>query len=161
MEDQTTIGEARDADELVALLRARKAALQISDVTIDELAGFQQGYVGKLLGVGRIKTLGAMSLSALLGVLALKLVVVVDEEQEARMKRRWLRRDKRYVVVREVKISPSLVKRAAPAARAMTARMGGKARWKGKPASERAAHIAKMNLAKLEAHRKRLASKSQ
>lgn len=83
------IGEATCSDSLVAILRRRRAELQLSDVLVDELAGLAAGHAGKLLGPAPVRRLGAMSLSALLGVLAVKLVVVVDAEQAARIGRRW------------------------------------------------------------------------
>ncbi len=91
------IGEATDHDELLAVLRKRKAALQLSDAIVDELAGMAAGHTGKLLGPAPVKTLGAVSLSALLSVLALRLIIVEDTEQAARIGRRWQRRTERAV----------------------------------------------------------------
>jgi hypothetical protein len=87
------IGEAHDYDSLVAILRLRKNALRLSDAVTDDIAGLTAGHTGNLLGPSRVKTLGAMSLSALLGALALRLVVVEDVEQAARVRDRWGRRD--------------------------------------------------------------------
>jgi hypothetical protein len=47
------------------------------------LAGIASGHANKVLGPVPVKALGRITLSALLGVLALKLVVVVDEQQAA------------------------------------------------------------------------------
>lgn len=83
------IGEATNHDELIAVLRSRKAALELTDALLDHLTGLPDGYCNKLLGPAPVKALGGLSLSSLLGALALKLVVIVDEQQIAHIGKRW------------------------------------------------------------------------
>jgi hypothetical protein len=128
------IGEATDHDSLVALLRQRKAALQLSDQLVDELGGLAQGHTGKLLGAAPVKTLGAVSLSALLAVFGLKLVVVVDEMQTARIGHRWQRK----AVTRDHPASYTIAA-ARPLVLARAARKAALARWKGTTPEDRAA----------------------
>ncbi|WGR91851.1 hypothetical protein MTX26_15935 [Bradyrhizobium sp. ISRA443] len=78
--------------ELVQLLRERRNELDITHETIDDISGLQSGYTGKLLSPVPIKQLGAVSLGAMLGALALKIVrieLVEDPEQADRMRPRW------------------------------------------------------------------------
>ena len=97
MLDGDIIGEAHDHDSLVAVLRQRKDQLHLSDLMLDDLAGFTQGHAGKLLGPARTKTLGRVSLSAMLGALGLRLLVVVDSETAQRVAGRWKPRRERHV----------------------------------------------------------------
>jgi hypothetical protein len=55
-------------------IRRRKGALQLSDTVVDALAGLTDGHIQKLLGVVPVRTLGSITLSALLGALGVKLV---------------------------------------------------------------------------------------
>jgi hypothetical protein len=86
-------------DSLIKVLRRRKRALQLSDALTDELAGLGAGHTGKLLGPMQVKSLGKIGLSALLGALALRLVVVEDIEQAELMRRRWTPRAERHVTM--------------------------------------------------------------
>jgi hypothetical protein len=93
------IGEAHDHDGLIKVLRRRKKALQLSDAVTDELAGLCAGHTGKLLGPSQVKSLGKISLSALLGALALRLVVIEDVEQAEIMRGRWTPRAEQHVTI--------------------------------------------------------------
>ena len=77
-DEPSTIGEvvavARTYDDLVEACRVRRKELQLAQITVDDIAGLQTGYTGKL-ECGD-KRMGAMSLSCLLGALGLELVVV-------------------------------------------------------------------------------------
>ena len=44
------IGLVRDYDDIVAIARARRAQLDISYETLDDVAGVQSGYSAKVLG---------------------------------------------------------------------------------------------------------------
>jgi hypothetical protein len=72
-------------DGLVAIFRARCDALGITGETVDHVGGLASGHTTKLLTAGHMKKFGPVSLNAILGVLALKLTVSVDEEQLARI----------------------------------------------------------------------------
>jgi hypothetical protein len=75
---------------LLQALLARKDELDVSYETLDHVAGLPVRYSAKVLGA-RQRTLGPTSLGALLGALALKLAIVSDEEQLARIKHRLTR----------------------------------------------------------------------
>lgn len=68
------IGVARSYEDIVAACRSRRQELGLPQLVVDEIAGLQSGYVGKI-ECGD-KRLGAMSLPCLLGALGLELVVV-------------------------------------------------------------------------------------
>ena len=78
--------------ELVACLRARADTLDVSNLTLDEVAGLQEGYTGKVLAISPSRALGRMSLGALLGALGLKLAVLEDREALARVRPRLVKR---------------------------------------------------------------------
>jgi len=92
MGEPGSLAVVRSYDELVAALSARRDELQITFLTLDDLSGIQVGYSAKLLSPGRVKKLGCMSLTSLLGALALKLIVVEDPEQLAKVRSRLTRR---------------------------------------------------------------------
>ncbi len=144
MLNDQVIGEAIDHDELVAVLRQRKADLQLSDAMVDELAGLASGHTGKLLGPAPVKTLGHVSLSALLSVLALRLVVVEDPEQAARIGKRWQRKAAHMAHPASYSLA-----QARPIVLARGARKAAKARWKGISADERKAVSARLHAAKV------------
>lgn len=64
----------RSYEDLVAVLRARRVELGLRQLELDEIAGLQGGYTGKI-ECGS-KGFGPMSLTALLGALGLELVAV-------------------------------------------------------------------------------------
>jgi hypothetical protein len=74
------LAEATTYDGLIAAFRNRAAELQVAGETIDEVAGLPARYSAKLLGPNQIRRIGAISLGPLLGALALKLVIVEDED---------------------------------------------------------------------------------
>jgi hypothetical protein len=81
--------EIVDYRSLIAVCRLRADQLQVSRLTLDELAGLPSGYVGKLLALKSRKHIGVESLGALLGALGLKLIAVpIDARQRARMAKR-------------------------------------------------------------------------
>jgi hypothetical protein len=139
------IGEAHDHDSLLAVLRQRKAALRLSDVALDELAGLTAGHTNKLLGPVPVKTLGKISLDALLGALALRLIVVHDPEQAATIGGRWQRRAE--AMARPPGYS---IKEARPIVLKRHASKAAKARWANKSRIERAAVVAMLNAKRAE-----------
>jgi hypothetical protein len=87
------LGEIRSYEDLHGLLRARANALQISREQLDDIAGFQNGYAGKLMAPRPLRKLGAMSLSCILPALGAKLVLVEDPAALARIGGRLVKRD--------------------------------------------------------------------
>jgi hypothetical protein len=82
------IGEVTGYRGLVEALLSRKDELDVSFETLDHVAGLPVRYSAKVLG--RQKVLGPTSLGALLGALALKLAIVSDDDQLARIKHRLI-----------------------------------------------------------------------
>lgn len=99
------LAEATDYNGLIAAIRNRADELQVAGETIDEVAGLPARYSAKLLGPNQVRRIGAVSLGPLLGALALKLIIVEDEDAlrqyGSRLKRRNpnLVRSKRNTVV--------------------------------------------------------------
>jgi hypothetical protein len=81
-----------DYADLVAGLRARAEQLDVSNATLDEVAGLPTGYGGKVLGSAGKRTLGRISLGPLLAALGAKLALIEDPEGLARMRLRLTRR---------------------------------------------------------------------
>jgi hypothetical protein len=94
----------RDMAGLVEAIRRRKDELNISNETIDAIAGFQSGYAGKVLAPKPIRHVGYMSLGLILGALGVGLQVVEDEEIRVKVEGRWTRR-KRVVPTAAASIS--------------------------------------------------------
>jgi len=82
----------RDMAGLVEALRQRRDALDISHETIDEISGLQSGYAGKLLAPRAPRNLSYNSLGLILGALGVGLQVVEDQEQIAKVAKRWQKR---------------------------------------------------------------------
>jgi hypothetical protein len=80
--------------EVVEALRVWRDERGITHEVFDEIAGWADGYAGKLLAPEPIKNLGWMSLGDALKTLAIKLVVVEDPEQRKLVERRWIRRER-------------------------------------------------------------------
>jgi hypothetical protein len=74
--------------QLVEVLRARAETLNVSNLVLDEVSGLPSGYCGKVLGLHPNRTLGRLSLPLLLSTLGLKLAVLSDDEQLAKMRSR-------------------------------------------------------------------------
>jgi hypothetical protein len=86
-----TLGEARDYQELIQVLRRRAAQFGTPMEQLDEIAGLPSRYVSKLLAPVPIKAFGPVSLGPLLGALGLVLVVSEDAAALARVKSRLIR----------------------------------------------------------------------
>ena len=85
-------GIIRDMEGIRQAVRQRRDELNISHETIDALAGLQAGYTSKLLAPIPIKNFGDMSLAAVLGALAIAIVVVEDPAQKLLVEGRWQKR---------------------------------------------------------------------
>jgi hypothetical protein len=67
-------------DGLLEALRTRKRELDVSFETLEHVSGLPHHYVDKVLGPCPMRSLGRKTLGALLGALALRLVVVADDQ---------------------------------------------------------------------------------
>jgi hypothetical protein len=85
----------RSYEELVAALRERAEALDVSNGTLDELCGFSERYASKVLGLNPGRALGRVSLTGLLGGLGAVLILCEDEEALARVRGRLEKRRRR------------------------------------------------------------------
>lgn len=84
--------KATSMSELVEALRQRRDDLDVSNETIDAIAGFPERYASKLLAPRAPRNLSYHSLGQILGALGVALLVVEDPEQVARVKSRWQKR---------------------------------------------------------------------
>jgi hypothetical protein len=78
--------------ELIAVLRARAEALDVSNLTLDEISGLPSGYAGKVLSINGRRHLGPLSLPLLLDSLGLRLAVLEDEQLLAQVRSRLVNR---------------------------------------------------------------------
>ena len=79
-------------EDLLAALRARRDELQLTNATVDAIAGWPDFYAAKLFCEPPIRNLGWQSLELALGSLGIALIAVVDEEQVKRVQNRWVPR---------------------------------------------------------------------
>jgi hypothetical protein len=151
------VGEATSHDQLVDLLRARQESLQLSNEVLDHLALFTSGHSDKLLGPSRSRGLSQISLDSLLSSLALKLLVVEDEQQAERMRSRWEGRDQRQVRLSTTRIAKATLRHATPHVVRELGRRGGLNTWRKIPDSRLRSRLMS-ELAKLRWRAQRSAS---
>ena len=85
----TILGEVHDYGDLHRVLRARREQLNISLECLDAITGLAPRFCSRALGPAQVKScMGRISLGALLGGLAVKLIAVIDEEQLQRIRNR-------------------------------------------------------------------------
>ena len=77
---------------LVEALRERRDTLDISNETIDAIAGLPERYSAKLLAPRAPRNMSYNSLGLLLGALGIGLQIVEDPEQAAKVRGRWQKR---------------------------------------------------------------------
>jgi hypothetical protein len=95
--DAQVIGSCHDFYGLQHLIRMRKDALKISNITLSELSGLPDGLTNKLLSAPPYAKLGIMSTGYLLQALGLKLIVVEDAELMRRYSGQHFRRAEKQV----------------------------------------------------------------
>jgi hypothetical protein len=127
----------RSYDDLHRILRARADALQISRLSIDHIAGLQEGYCAKLLSLNKIKRLGAESLGPLLDALALKLIAVPDDEAFEHNKSRYVCRDTAHHTSARKGHDKARGKAFAKISGTATATLGGTVRYVAPPRFEK------------------------
>lgn len=79
------IAEVNDFPGLLAALQKRVASIRTTYSVLDEISGLPDGYVEKCLQRVPERRMGLTALGPLLGSLGLKLIVVVDEQQWAKV----------------------------------------------------------------------------
>jgi hypothetical protein len=106
---------------------------------------------GKVLTGAR--TLSRRPLTALLDALALKLIVVVDDEKRNGGRSAWPERCGGL----NPRVSKALLKRARPEVLRQQARKAAAARWANKSPAEKAAYVPMLNAARVHARMKKAA----
>jgi hypothetical protein len=86
------IATPRDYLELIQVARARMRELDITLETLDHISGLAPHYSQRLIGLNPEKRFGAVSLTAIMGALGLRLVVEEDQEALARVRSRLVKR---------------------------------------------------------------------
>jgi hypothetical protein len=154
MSEPRQLGIARDADQLVAILRARAAELGLSLTSADDVAGLCRGYTQKILAGTRF--LGRTSVGPVVQTLGVMIAVLEDPDTLQRNTARVERRTKGPELgsVRAIRtqarpawlFTPSRAKEAAKIrwenvtakARSRICRRAARARWAKRRASDAA-----------------------
>lgn len=100
------IAVVKSYDELIETLWRRVEELGLTREALDDVAGFQTGYSGKLLGLAHVRMLGRMSFGTILQALGLMLIVVEDPEALAKLNARGQKRKRPAVDASTRSISP-------------------------------------------------------
>jgi hypothetical protein len=148
----------RNRDDLVELLRARKAELGLSNAFVEAQLLMSSGGCDKVLGPAQVKGMSVAVMFDLIELFGGRLVFQVDPETEARMRKRWDRRDEAQVrrcsrvsmrlveacrptVLRELtsRAGKARLTKMTAAARKRIARLAARARWSRTKAKRRAA----------------------
>jgi hypothetical protein len=104
----------RTQDDLIEALRVAKEKRNLSFKVLDELGGFTQGHMERVIGPRREKGMSPFVLQMLCSLLAVKLEMVFDEDQAKRMIAKWEGRDTSNVRLEKGNISKTLLERAKP-----------------------------------------------
>lgn len=123
----TIIAEIRTHDDLIEALRAAKDMRGLSNRWCDEIGDLTTGQTDKVLGPTRAKGLSRFLFSMYHTMFAVKLVMVIDDQAEARMAPKWEGRDQSNVRIDSGRVSKSLVERAKPLVLKDFAKAGGTA----------------------------------
>jgi len=78
------IASIRSYEDLQKAFRTRMDELEATNVTVDQVTGLASGHTGKLLGPGKAKRFGKLSLGAMLEATGVRLVMVTDADTEGR-----------------------------------------------------------------------------
>lgn len=124
------LGIARNGDDAVAIFRATKERIGLSNRHCDELAGFIEGHIDKLLGPTGAKKFGPYTFTAMNHIFAIKWIAVVDIDQAKVMEQYWedRQRDASNVRAEPNRVSKKLIERAKPHVLKANGAAGGKAR---------------------------------
>jgi hypothetical protein len=164
MSDGAPIAEVRTYFELLAALRERVDELNVSGKTLDALSGLTDGYFQKLIGIKPQRTLGPGMLDTVLATLGVKLLLIRDEEAEARLhataaklnqrlgerKGFQVRRPKTVVLTSASyrKLNRLRLERLSPERRSEIARQAAQARWAKTSPDERHAYARRLRARK-------------
>jgi hypothetical protein len=135
----------RGPDEILDALVARKTALDLSNATVDHLAGLTLGHFDKIAGSSRDRVPTLPTLFAVLG--ALGLAVQLVEDPDTTVVSRWEKR-REDQARGNGRISRSMVKRARSTVLHELARKAVGARWSKSTPEQRAATVTALNAAR-------------
>jgi hypothetical protein len=133
--DDFPIISVRSYSDLITALRAVKNYLQLSNEAVEDLAGITRGHWDKVAGPCPTKKAGAMVLDALLGALAIQLIVQPDPDAAAKVAGRWTRRNE--CQIRDRRVTQAMLDRCRPVILAEFARKGAIASAKARRRAQR------------------------
>lgn len=123
---------------MIEALRHRKATIGLTDKAMDQLAGWPDGFTGKVLGPAMVRVFSQTTLGLALQVLGAKLALFEDPEAMANMERRWEKeKGARKGYPDTHSISKALVERVKPALFREKAAQLTEGRKKIRPATRR------------------------
>ena len=94
MGEPRVIAEISEYDEFTAAIRKCIYELDTNYECVEELSGIQDHYLAKLIAKSPVRGFGPATLGPTLGALGLKLLLAVDSEKLAKMRRRFTPRRK-------------------------------------------------------------------
>jgi hypothetical protein len=136
-----------DPGALLDALRARQGKLELSNATVEAIAGIAEGHLDKVIGPSRQKSPSLTMLFALMETLGLSVVLVPDPAWALKFGHLWKSRDR--AKVRNTLLGKTTLKRAWPLILSELARRAGRARWAGMSKEERSVAMKQVRGAKL------------
>jgi len=131
----------RSYDDLITAIRAVKEFLGLSNEVIEDLSGLTRGHFDKVAGRTPVKRMGPMVLDALLGALAIELVVRPDPAAAEKIANRWRCRREDHVRTCQP-VSRALLDRCRPIILAELGHAGGIASARARRRERRNGHNA-------------------
>lgn len=133
-----------NSEALIEALDARRQELGMSMIELDAAAGMAPGSIGKYLGPGRTKGLGAISIFKIASGLGLRLAIEIDPDATAAVLEE--RRPRRANQSRPNNHASPVSKRILARANRHFSKIGNRHRWKRVPKDERSSHARMMAL---------------
>jgi hypothetical protein len=137
-----------DMDALHEGFRDRVEDLQVTQLSLDQAGGLQNGYAGKLLCNPPIKSFGKESLPRMLKATGMALVLVIDDERFAEIKEQLSRRTRPMRSIVRIK-RPKWLFSSEKASRA------SRKRWQAIPVAKRKKMMRKVANVRWIAQRRR------
>jgi hypothetical protein len=125
--DSVPIAVVRNGVDMIEGLRAAKDLRNLSNSACDERMLMALGNTDKIIGPSAVKGLSWRNLELYLELFACKLLLVVDPEGEAKMRRTWEGREERNVRAMPNRVSSRVLEIAKPHILRDKARAGGQA----------------------------------
>lgn len=122
------IATIRSQEDLIEALRAAKELRNLSFKTLDALGDFTEGHMERVIGPRREKGMSPFVFQMLCSMLAVKLEMVFDPDQAAKMLATWEGRNTSNVRIEKGRVSKSLIERAKPHVLKESGRVGAAVR---------------------------------